>query len=156
MKSNTCCFTGHRRLPKDNIEQIIKKLNQEVDWLIAQGVTNFISGGAIGFDQLAASLIIAKKETGQPLRLIFALPCKNQDELWDDKQKKLYRNLLSEADEIIYISETYQCGCMEKRNHYMVAQASYCLCALLHTFGGTAQTVEYAKKKGLNIINVAK
>lgn len=127
-KSTTCCFSGHRKLPKDQIEKIIKHLNQEVDWLIAQSVTNFISGGALGFDQLAASLIITKKEMGQPIRLIFALPCKNQDELWHNNQKKLYHNLLSEADEIIYLSESYHDTCMAERNHYMVDQASYCIC----------------------------
>lgn len=63
-KAKTCCFTGHRRLPKDKIEQIVIRLNQEVDNLISQGVTDFISGGALGFDQIAASLIVAKKEMG--------------------------------------------------------------------------------------------
>ncbi len=37
-KSKTCCFTGHRRLPKDKINHIIIRLNQEVDNLISQGV----------------------------------------------------------------------------------------------------------------------
>lgn len=55
-------FTGHRRLPKDKIKHIIIRLNQEVDNLISQGITDFISGGAIGFDQIAASVITAKKE----------------------------------------------------------------------------------------------
>jgi uncharacterized phage-like protein YoqJ len=58
-KETTCCFTGHRRLPKDKIEHIIMRLNQEMDNLISQGVTNFISGGALGFDQIGASLIVA-------------------------------------------------------------------------------------------------
>ena len=36
---------------------------------------NFISGGALGFDQIAASLVITKKQQGLGIRLIFALPC---------------------------------------------------------------------------------
>ena len=64
-KKYTCCFTGHRKLPKERIEHIIKRLDQEVDNLISQGVTDFISGGALGFDQIAASLIVAKKEMGR-------------------------------------------------------------------------------------------
>ncbi|MGD0856010.1 MAG: hypothetical protein ABSA18_09440 [Dehalococcoidia bacterium] len=62
MKSMTCCFSGHRKLPKDKIEQIVKRLDREIDSLISQGVTDFVSGGTLGFDQIAASLIIAKKE----------------------------------------------------------------------------------------------
>lgn len=155
MKSKTCCFTGHRRLPEDKIKSIIKNLDREVDNLIIQGVTNFISGGALGFDQVAASLIIAKKEMGRDIRLIFALPCKNQDKLWNDEQKWLYRNLLAEADEIVYVSEEYSDGCMKKRNRYMIECSDYCICALLHAFGGTDYTIRYARQKGTKIFNVA-
>ncbi len=153
MKEHTCCFTGHRKLPKEKIEHIIKKLDREVGCLIEQGVTDFISGGAMGFDQIAASLIIAKKETGQKIRLVFALPCKNQEELWPAEQKKLYYNLLTEADEIIYVLEEYRNGCMKKRNRYMVDRSSYCICALLRPLSGTDQTVRYAKQRGLTVIN---
>lgn len=66
MKENICCLTGHRKLAKYRIDGIIKRLNQEIDNLINKGVTDFISGGAIGFDLIAASLVIAKKEMGNP------------------------------------------------------------------------------------------
>ena len=120
-----------------------------------QGVTTFISGGALGFDQIAAALVIAKREMGQNIRLIFALPCKNQGELWSDEQKRLYYNLLAEADEIIYVSEEYSEGCMKKRNFYMVDRSANCICALLHPRSGTGQTVRYAREGGLRIINIA-
>lgn len=156
MAKKTCCFTGHRNLPATKIEKILVNLEQAVEKLIAKGVTDFISGGALGFDQIAASLIIAKKEMGKPIRLIFALPCKNQEEKWNEKQKKLYQELMPEADEIIYISEEYNHFCMKKRNRYMVEQSSYCICALLQEKSGTGQTVRYARKKGLQVINVVK
>lgn len=155
MKSKTCCFTGHRRLPKDKIERIIKKLDREIENLISQGVTDFISGGALGFDQIAASLVIAKKEMGRNIRLILALPCRNQDKLWNDEQKRLYRNLLAEADEVVYVSEEYSDGCMKKRNRFMVDCSDYCVCALLYTSSGTDYTVKYARQKGVKILNVA-
>ena len=50
----TCCFAGHRKLPIRQIERIVLNLDREVDNLIAQGVTDFISGGALGFDHIAA------------------------------------------------------------------------------------------------------
>lgn len=84
--------------------RIEKRLDIEVDNLILQGVTDFISGGALGFDQIAASLIIAKRKQRTYIRLIFALPCINQDEHWNDMQKRQYVHLLTEADEIIYVS----------------------------------------------------
>ena len=155
-KEKTCCFTGHRNLPEKKIEHIIKRLNDETDELIRHGVTDFISGGAFGFDLIAASLIISKKEMGAGIRLIFALPCRNQDENWISDQKLFYYNLISEADEVRYISEEYSPGCMKKRNHYMVDNSGHCICALLREKSGTAQTVNFARKNGLHIINVAK
>lgn len=155
MKANACCFTGHRKLPQDRIERIIMRLNDEVERLILSGVTDFISGGALGFDQIAASLIIAKKNAGYDIRLIFALPCRNQEEHWDDRQKCLYHDLLNEADEIRYVSEEYTADCMKKRNYHMVEQSSYCICAFLYARSGTGQDVRHAHKKGVFVINVA-
>lgn len=153
-RSRTCCFTGHRKLPSDKIEQIVIALDREVEALIAQGVTDFISGGALGFDQIAASLIVAKKGIGHKIRLIFALPCQNQDALWTNEQKRLYRGLLGEADEVVYVSEVYSKVCMEKRNRYMVERSGWCICALLYPLSGTDHTVRYAKKEGMQIINI--
>ena len=153
-KASTCCFTGHRKLPKEKIEKSIIRLGQEVENLINMEVTDFLPGGALGFDQISASLIIAKKEMDRKIRLIFALPCKNQDEFWSDKQKRLYHNIIAEVDEVIYVSEEYSNGCMKKRNRYMVDQSAYCICALLRPMSGTNQTVRYSRQKGVQVINV--
>ncbi|MCD7946698.1 MAG: SLOG family protein [Oscillospiraceae bacterium] len=155
MNSNTCCFTGHRKLPANQVQPILLKLEHEIDHLIAIGVTDFISGGAMGFDLIAAALIVDKMKIAKNIRLIFALPCKNQAELWPTDQQKLYYDLLKEADEVQYVSEAYTPFCMKKRNQYMVEHSSYCICALLYEKSGTGQTVRYAYTKGLEVINVA-
>jgi len=155
-KAKTACFSGHRVLSQKKVDKIVKRLNEEVDRLISLGVENFISGGAIGYDQICASLIVTKKQQGANIRLIFALPCRNQDEKWTDRQKQLYRLLLDEADETIYVSDDYTPDCMQKRNEFMVDNSAYCICALTKELSGTGQTVRYAKKQGLEIINVAK
>lgn len=108
----------------------------------------------MGFDQIAASLIVAKREMDNSIRLIFASPCRNQDERWNAKQKKLYHGLLAEADEIIYISAEHTDGCMKKRNRYMVDRSTYYICTQIYPTGGTAQTVRYAKQKGIKILNI--
>lgn len=153
-KNQTCCFSGHRILPKNKMENILERLNFEIDTLISQGVTDFISGGALGFDQIVASMIIAKKEMGYNIRLALALPCRNQDKFWSVQQRKLYFDLLSEVDEIIYVSEEYYDGCMDKRNRYMVEKSAYCICALLNLHSGTGNTTKYARQNGLKVINV--
>ena len=143
-------------MPADKIENIISRLSEEIDRLIHLGVTDFISGGALGFDQIAAALVIAKKEMGYNVRLLFALPYRNHDEGWSAEQRQLYSNLLNEADEVQYISDEYGVGCMKKRNRYMVDNSAYCICAMLRNGSGTAQTVRYARQKGVTVVNVAK
>ena len=155
MKNSVCCFTGHRKLPLEKIGSIIKRLDREIEDLIAQGVTDFISGGALGFDQMAASFILAKREMGRPVRLTLALPCRDQEKFWGEAERKLYFHLLSEADEIVCVSDNYVDGCMKKRNRYMIEHSSHCICALLHPFSGTEQTVRHARQAGVAVINVA-
>ena len=40
------------------------------------------------------------------------------------------------------------------RNRYLVDNAAYALCYVTHGWGGAAQTLERAQKKGLTIINL--
>ena len=151
----TCCFSGHRFLGKA-AEELTKKLPKVLEQLIVKrGVINFISGGALGFDLLAAKAVLQAKEKFPALRLILALPCKNQDKLWPQKQKEEYRFLLSKADKLWYARGNYQQGCMHERNRYMVQHAAYCVCYLHKQEGGTFYTVNYAKQKGLFILNLA-
>ena len=156
MKETTCCFTGHRKLPKYKIEDIIKHLDKEVDNLINQGITDFVSGGAIGFDLIAASLIITKKERGREVRLIFALLCPDYNEHWTKSEKQLLFSIVAQADEVVYVSDKYSDDCMRKRNEYMVNRSRYCICALLRERSGTRQTVSFAEKNGLCVIHVIK
>ena len=143
-------------MPPNKIERIIKRLNDEIENLMCQGVTDFISGGCFGFDPIAASLIVAKKKAGCNIKLIFALSYRNQYERWNENQKHLYHSLLKEADEVQYVSDEYNDGCMKKRNYHMVDCSAYCVCALLNTKArsGTGQTVRYAQRKGVCIINI--
>ena len=154
-KDKTAFFSGHRKLSQKKIEKIVKRLNEEVDRLIQKGVTDYISGFAVGYDQICASLIVTKKQQGENIRLIAALPCRNQDEKWTDRQKQLYRSLLAEADEIHYISEEYTPDCMKLRNYFMADRSAYCICALTNPVSGTGQAVRYAEKQGVEIINIA-
>lgn len=45
MKNQTGCFFGDRKLPEKNIEDVLLKLNREIDLLISKGITRFLSGG---------------------------------------------------------------------------------------------------------------
>lgn len=146
MDINACCFIGHRHLPVQKVQEIFVNLDQEIERCMLRG---------LGFDQLAASLIIAKKELGEKIQLVFALPYKNHHKLWNAEEKALYRSLLKEADDIVYVSEEYNSSCIRKWNYYMVEHSTYCICALLDEKSGIAKTVRYAREKGLTVMNIA-
>ena len=151
-----CCFSGHRNIPMHKAKIIFETLQLEIENLIKQGVDTFISGGARGFDCIAACIVVALKDVHPQIKLVFALPCKDQAKFWKKEDIALYNQLLKKADKIIYTSENYYNGCMHVRNRFMVDNSSYCICYLSQEKGGTAYTVNYAKKSGCKVINVFK
>lgn len=151
---NTCCFTGHRVIQSGDRQRIEANLDIILDDLYKSGVRNFIFGGALGFDLLAAQRVLKLKQRYYGVRLIAALPCKNQDAKWNSYQKKIYSDIVSRADEKIYVSEYYTSDCMHKRNRYMVDNSSIVVAYIVYPGGGTAYTVNYAYDCGKRIINV--
>ncbi len=149
-----CCFTGHRIITKTDSEKIKEKLKHEISHQIESGINIFLTGGAIGFDQLAAKIILEKKYQGIQVKLICVLPCREQDKLWKSADKILYREIINNADKIIYVSELYDKDCMRRRNSKLVEIADVCVCALKNEYSGTAQTVRIAKNKGIEVINI--
>lgn len=152
MREKTACFTGHRIIDFKDTETIQIKLQTEIIKLIKNGVRYFGDGGAIGFDTLAANMIIDLKREYSHIRLIMVLPCRNQSERWNTKQKQTYEYILSKADKIVYLSETYYEGCMLERNRHLVNNSNYCIAYLRSKKGGTFYTVNYAVEQGVNVI----
>lgn len=155
MKKRTCCFTGHRKIPPEQYEEIRKRLKSEITAMIQQGVIYFGAGGALGFDTMAAQTVLALREQYPQIKLILVLPCKTQTRGWNEEEKATYENIKKACDKYIYISDAYTYGCMHERNRHLVDSSSYCICYLTKYSGGTAYTVEYAKKKGLTVMNLA-
>ena len=87
--------------------------------------------------------------------LILVLPCLSQADRWSDKDKAVYEDIKSRADKVVYTSQEYFSGCMHRRNRHLVDNSSVCVCYQTKENGGTAYTVNYAKQKGLEVINVA-
>ncbi len=50
MREQTCCFTGHRELPPQELDQIVEGLKTTIAALITKGIRYFGAGGALGFD----------------------------------------------------------------------------------------------------------
>lgn len=156
MKEKTCCFTGHRIIPKTEIPKIKEEIKKAVIELINDGVIYYGAGGALGFDTIAAQTILDLKEDYPQIKLILVLPCKNQTARWKQSDTEMYEYIKSQADKCVYTSELYYDGCMLKRNRHLVDNSSHCICYLAHKKGGTFYTYNYAKKSGLLVKNIAK
>ncbi len=153
-REKACCFTGHRDLPQDAVKKIEERTRECVAALYARGVTDFISGGALGYDMLAAECVLAFRKTHSDVRLFMALPCKNQASGWSAANRARYEEILERADDYVYTSEKYYTGCMQVRNRFMVDNSAFCVCCCGRSSGGTAYTVKYARKSGLEVTNV--
>lgn len=153
----TACFTGHRSLPLRRQSEFISNTDTAIAHLYEQGYKNFIAGGAVGYDTLAACRVVIAKRNYSDVNLILALPCRNQTERWtSENDLKMYKFLLGAADDVIYTSQFYDKGCMQIRNRWMVDHSSVCIAYCTSNTGGTASTVRYAKRNNLRVINVAK
>ncbi len=152
-KENCCCFTGHRYIRQEHTEILNKNLSEIIDRLFEEGVTDFITGGALGFDTLAAQAVLKARAKNPAIRLVLALPCRNQTRNWKREDIAEYNRIAEEADEIIFVSAEYSVSCMQKRNRFMADNSSHCVFYLVSTRGGTAYTVKYALSLDLDMIN---
>ena len=155
MREMTACFTGHRSIPLMQRGTVRKKLEKTVRGLIGKGYRYFGAGGALGFDTMAADVILRLRNEFPDIKLILVLPCKTQVDRWSEKDRKIYEKQKAAADKVIYVSETYYNGCMLVRNRRLVDNSSVCVAYLTHAGGGTAYTVRYAEKSGVPVISIA-
>lgn len=154
-REQTCCFTGHRFIPAEQYEPLKKQLIDTIKLLTGRGVLYYGAGGALGFDTMAARCIIEQKAYVPNIKLILVLPCYSQAERWSAKDQQIYESIKSQADKIVYTSQEYTPDCMFRRNRHLVAFSGICVCYKTRASGGTAYTVDYAKRQGLEIINLA-
>ena len=150
-----CCFTGHRSIPFAHRKKLRELLVVAVKELYERGCREFLSGGALGFDIMAAEIVLNLKKTCPDARLIMALPCRDQDKMWNNADKIRYKNVLDGADEVVFLCETYCTGCMHLRNKYLVENSGFCIAYYSRQGGGTAYTVNYAREREREIINLA-
>lgn len=162
-KRISCSFTGHRIISCEERAKLVPRLKSTILYLISQGVKEFHCGGAMGFDTLASSVVFDVSRQHKDIRLILELPYQNQAEKWSDTDKRFYEFVKSKAHEInIHFpdpkNKEQAVKSLLSRNRIMVDKSYYCVCFLKNNEakrGGTAYTVNYAKLKDVQIINLS-
>jgi len=163
MEIKTCAITGHRpeKLPwgynenSEGCRRLRETLVAQITALADSGVTSFLSGMALGVDQIFAELVLAQRKKNPALELHCILPCMGQDNRWPEPARKRYRSIVQQADLRYYVNREYHHGCMLERDRYLV-EHSDCLLAVYDKAqrGGTAATVNYARELHRKIILV--
>lgn len=160
-RSKTCCFTGHRpnRLPwlADPCDLRTKALKQALWQRILssyeQGYTCFLSGMALGVDLICARLVLELAETEREVQLVAVVPYPAQAARWSAADRREYQAVLHSCGErIVVVSPSYHRQCFALRNRYLVDHAR----RIIGVYdgapsGGTFQTLEYARKQGLEM-----
>lgn len=154
--NRTCFFTGHRFIPENEMTPLTAILDGKIRELIYDGCTDFVCGGAVGFDTLAACRVIVAKRHFPEVKLTLLLPCRDQTARWKKGYDiALYQRIKGYADSIVYATDTYTLGCMHLRNRMMADMSRYCIAYYNNSgSGGTAYTVRYATETGKTVINL--
>ena len=100
---------------------------RQIEELIANGYTYFISGGALGVDQDFAEVVLYAKQLHLEIQLEIAVPCRTQADRWSEGERLRYYSILDRADKVVVLSEHYTRFCMQKRNEYMVNKSDHVL-----------------------------
>ena len=148
-------FTGHRKLSED-ATVLKRRLYQRLEEEIKNGATDFNAGGAVGFDCIAAAIVLKLRGVYPHIKLHLILPCSNEEqtEKWSEAEKAEFYRILNLADTAEYTSDHYYNGCMKKRNARLVELADCCFCYWDgKQRSGTGQTVRMALKKDIEIVN---
>lgn len=178
-QTKTVCFTGHR--PKGIIayepyhestrpkyQKIVDGLVIQIEQLIGLGYTNFISGGAQGFDQLAFWAVNKAKQKHPHIQNIVYIPFRGQESRWAKKglfSQHEYNLMLRKADHVHVCAENVNSGDFKEsvkalmdRNKHMVNASDYVIGQFENdswtdpkTKSGTADCLRYAKQTGKKI-----
>lgn len=155
----TCCFTGHRPQKLEYCKNSIQcdELNGKLEELIKnliekEGATHFISGVALGVDTYAANIVLNLKSQYTGITLECAIPCENQAEKWNERDRDVYYDLISKCDKETLLQQKYSSNCMQKRNEYMVDNSDYVIAVWNGKPSGTGNTVKYARKNNKMVL----
>lgn len=147
MNQKTCALTGHRKLPETFDKN---RLYDALEDLIGRGYTYFFCGMAQGFD-LAALQCLADLKEKYRIEIEASIPYRGQENGFSSAERTVYRRLLQWCDRVTYLYEEYRDGCFLARDRYMVDGAELLFAYCVQEKGGTAYTVKYAQKKGVEV-----
>lgn len=158
-RQGSCCFTGHRpdKLPWGTREDdprcvaLKGRLARAVERAYALGARHFLCGMARGCDLYFAQAVLDLRARRPDVTLEGVRPCESQADGWPAPERARYQELLDQCDYETLVQHHYDRFCMMRRNRYMVDRSARLIAVYDGTpRGGTAQTLAYALRQGLD------
>lgn len=154
-RGKSIAFTGHRIIPLVRQEDVRVRLIAAVAFACKSGMTRFYCGMALGFDMMAAEVVLSLKDQFPDIRLIAVVPFSGQSDRWDSSEQERYRQILAKADKVVILSGNYFRGCLLRRNDYMLSHS----CGVIAYYngkpqGGTSYTVRKAERMKMEVGNI--
>ena len=161
-RQSACCFTGHRpsKLPWRYNEEdarcvaLKRRMMDVVEAAYEEGYRHFICGMAMGCDLYFCECVLALRQRHADVTIEAAIPCPTQPDAWPAAMQRKYRQMVAECDYETLVSECYSSSCMQRRDRYMVDHAALLIAAFDGSAGGTRYTMEYAMRRGLDIVDL--
>lgn len=161
-RQSACCFTGHRpgKLPWRYREEdpdcvaLKQRIADAVETAYQEGYCHFLCGMAQGCDLYFCEAVLDLRSRHPEVTVEAAIPCPTQAEGWPSDQRERYARLVAACDFETLVSDRYTASCMQRRDRYMVDHASLLIAAFDGTPGGTRYTMEYAMRRGLQIVDL--
>lgn len=129
MSKKVCSFIGSGQQDflfssqKNNLSciELKEKLRKEIEkQIIKNKVHHFISGMGLGFDSIAAEIVIDLKSTYPYITLEAAIPYEEQAVNWKEKDRNKYFTIIEQCDKETFVSKRYTADCIHRENQYMV------------------------------------
>ena len=155
MKTNTCCFFGHRTI--NETEELKLQLSEIIEKLIVEeNVDTFLFGSKSRFNSLCLELVTEIKEKYPHIKRVYV----RAEYPHISKQYKNY--LLKNYEDTYYPEKLLNSGKASyvERNYEMIDNSQFCIvyynekCAPTARKSGTKIALDYAVKKCKKIINV--
>lgn len=147
-----CTFAGHREVYKSNISE---KLDSAIEKVLAlDNSVCFLVSGMGDFDGLCSGAVRKARRLHPEKRisLELVLPYLTQEL---NANKDYYEQFYDNVVVPIELAGVHYKSAITKRNRWMVEQSSIIIAFVYRDFGGAFTTLKYAKKKGLQVINLA-
>ena len=149
----TVAFFGHRHI--DDFFRTESKLQDHISELLRNNeYVEFLVGRNGDFDQMTSSTVLRCKRSvrGDNSALVLVLPYQTSE--FQNNEDSFYR-YYDEIEVYEDATEAHFKKAIQIRNRSMVDRADMIICYVNRDEGGAYQTIQYAKKQGKTVINLA-